>query len=94
MKESSFQQIIETLDTPDTDVLALLRKHRILPSASEVQKTQFVLDEAIADRLQEAVLRIDATAPYHVVGSTVAGVYALHAKVNRFLGALAALHTV
>ena len=87
MKESSFQQIIGTLDTPDTDLLALLRKHRILPADSEVQETQFVLDEAIADRLQEAVLRIDASAPHHVVGAMVAGVYTLHAKVNTVFSA-------
>ena len=55
MKESSFQQIIERRNTPDTDVLALLRKHKILPAASDVQETEFVLDEAIANRLQEAV---------------------------------------
>ena len=82
MKESSFLQIIETLNTPYTDVLALLRKHKILPSASEVQETEFVLDQRIADRLQEALLHIDAAAPHHVAGSTVAGVYTLHANVN------------
>jgi hypothetical protein len=85
------QDIRET----STDVVALLRKHKILPSASELREIQFVPDKRIADKLQEAVLHIDAAALCHVVGSTVAGVYTLHAKVkHRFVGALAALHTV
>ena len=77
MRKSSFQQAIETLEKPYTDVLALLRKHKILPSASEVREIQFVPDKGIADKLQEAVLHIDAAAPHQVVGSTVAGVYIL-----------------
>jgi hypothetical protein len=87
VRELSFQQIIETLNKPDTDVLALLRKQKILPSASEVQEIEFVPDEGIADKLREAVLRIDATAPYHAVGSVVAGLYTLHANVNTVFSA-------
>jgi hypothetical protein len=87
MKELSFRKMIETLETPCTDMLALLRKHKILPSASEVHETPFLLDERIADRRVEPVLRIDATAPHHVVGATVAGVYSLHANVNTVLSA-------
>ena len=87
MRKSSFQQIIETLEKPSTDVLALLRKHKILPSASEVREIQFVPDKRIANKLHEAVLHIDAAAPHHVVGPTVAGVYILYANVNTVLSA-------
>jgi hypothetical protein len=46
------QQLIETLVEPYTDVLALLRENKILPPASEVWETRFVLDERSADKLR------------------------------------------
>jgi hypothetical protein len=82
MRASSLQQIIETLARPYTDVIAVLREWKMLPSASEVRETQFVIDKRIADQLREAILRIDATAPHQIVGSAIAGVLARYAHVN------------
>jgi hypothetical protein len=81
MKALSFQQIIETIAKPYTDVLALLREQKILPPASEVRENRFVVDERVVDKLQEAILRIDPTAPRKVVEPTTAGLYAASANV-------------
>ena len=81
MSDLSFQQIIDTIARPYTDVPAFLREQEILPPAAEVQGTPFVVAERVVDKLQEAILRIDPTAPHRVVGSTVVDVWAAHAYV-------------
>jgi len=82
MRDSSFQQIIGAIARPYTDVPALLREQEILSPASEVQESRFVLDERIAAKSQEAILRIDPTAPHKVVEPVTASLYAASANLN------------
>ena len=82
MRDSSFQQIIDMIARPYTDVLALLREQEILPSVSEGRETRFVVGERIADKLREPILRIDPAAPHKVVDAATAGLYAASADVN------------
>jgi hypothetical protein len=82
MRDSSFQQIIGAIARPYTDVPALLREQESLSPASEMQESRFVLDERIAAKSQEAILRIDPTAPHKVVEPMTASLYAASANLN------------